>query len=148
MHYGKKMNRYERREFQHVKLAHDLHGEGIYVYENRSEHADLQLPKPTIGGKRFIAPKEQFQGDNYFMSMVQRNELKLIRTIQEPQKEKLMNENKLILDQPDQVTAAGKIEHVVETLKCTPKSCTTETTKRDDVLLTEDPMSGVEILVD
>lgn len=148
MRYGKKMNRYETREFHQEKMSKDLHGEGLYVYENRSAHADLQLPKPTLGGKRFLAPSEQFQGDNYFMAMVARNELKLIRTIQEPKKEGIMSESKLILDQPDQVTRDGKVEHVVDRTEDTRCIESSGREAAPEVLLTEDPMAGVEILDD
>ena len=60
-------------------------------------------------------------------------------------------EETLILDQPDQVTTAGKVEHVVK--KPSKKKKLNETMPPEDpqnneVLLNDAPIDGVEILLD
>ena len=61
-----------------------------------------------------------------------------------------MLEQKLILDQPDRVTQEGTVESVVPQpkQKKTKNESRTSKTPEPEVLLTEDPMSGVEILND
>lgn len=155
--FRKKLNRLERREFQKEKLARDLAGNGLYIYENNTS-GTLTLPKPTNSGKRVVAPKEQFQGDSYFMSLVKppNNLLKLIKVITQDlpetqiqtQTESNMNEQKLILDQPDRVTSEGTVEQVMKqqpVQKLNDSVEKKEPTK--EVLLTEDPMDGVEIIL-
>lgn len=63
-----------------------------------------------------------------------------------------MTEEKLILDQPDQVTEQGTVEHVspttpgVQPLNEQPGA--DPATKPQDTLLNEDPMDGVTIIRD
>lgn len=156
--FRKKLNRLERREFQKQKLARDLAGSGLYIYENNTS-GTLTLPKPTDSGKRIVAPKEQFQGDSYFMSLVKppNNLLKLVRVVTqdlpETQTQTLvesnMNEQKLILDQPDRVTSEGTVEQVV--VKQQPVQKLNDSVEKKqppkEVLLTEDPMDGIEIIL-
>jgi len=156
--FRKKMNRIERREFQKQKLAQNLAGSGLYVYENNTS-GTLTLPKPTNSGKRVVAPKEQFQGDSYFLSLVKppNNLLKLVKTITtdlpaetQPQTlmESNMNEQKLILDQPDRVTSKGTIEQVVKQQPVQKLNDSVEKKQPSkEVLLTEDPLDGVEIIL-
>lgn len=159
MRYGKRLNRQEKREMQTLKLKNSMSGSGVYIYENNSD-ADLSLPKPTESGVRVVGPRKRFQGDSYFMSWVgsPMNLLKLVEVVV-PQltREQILNqkeeaemaENKLILDQPDTITHGGKVEYVlaedptvrhlhdnVDPAKKTP-----------EVLLTEDPLDGVEIIL-
>ena len=160
------MNRYERSQYQRVKLERDLSGGGLYIFRNRTS-GDLTLPKPTAKGSRVpIKPGEEFEGDSYFLNMVRTNELSLVRTIQAPQPPgvDIMNEqSKLILDQPPIVTSDGTIEHVVHpTTKGIPgirtpnsshvptpvKPVNEQPTPPAEVLLTEDPLEGVDILID
>lgn len=154
----RKLNRLERREFQKQKLAQNLAGDGLYVYENNTS-GTLTLPKPTASGKRTLAPKEQFQGDSYFMSLVKppNNLLKFVREITpnlpENQTQTLvetnMNEQKLILDQPDRVTSEGTVEQVVK--QPAPQKLNDSVEKKPappkEVLLTEEPMDGIEIIL-
>ena len=163
MRISPRLNRYEKREMQAEKLKNDMAGSGIYVYENNTD-ADLKLPKPTASGIRTVGPRKRFQGDSYFMSWVGNpmNLLKFIETIvpkmtleEKKAHEKLLEENalntqkQLILDQPDTVTTAGKIERVVVTPDETPLNDTTNPVvkKTNDVLLTEDPLDGVQIIL-
>lgn len=147
-----------------AKLKMDLHGDGVYLFENNTS-GDLLLPKPANNGRRSVAHKGQFQGDSYFMKMVKTNELKLIKTIVpivpavktstivESGDKKMLNENKLILDQPEKFTSEGHVEHV--SVSKDPKKqklneskpSKNEKEKEKDTLITEDPMSGVEIIL-
>lgn len=154
----RKMNRLERREFQKQKLAIDLAGTGVYVYENNTS-GTLKLPKPTASGKRVLAHKEQFQGDSYFMCLVKppNNLLKLVNVIAtenlpENQTQTLVETNmseKLILDQPDRVTAEGTVEQVVKNPAQQKLNDSVEKnpTPPKEVLLTEEPMDGIEIIL-
>jgi hypothetical protein len=157
--FKKRLNRLERREFQKQKLAQNLAGTGLYVYENNTS-GTLKLPKATDSGKRVVAPKEQFQGDSYFMSLVKppNNLLKLVRVITQdlPENqtqtlvESNMNEQKLILDQPDRVTSEGTVEQVVVKQPAPQKlndSVEKKQAQPKEVLLTEDPMDGIEIIL-
>lgn len=155
MRYGKRLNRQQKREMQTLKLKNSLSGSGVYVYENNSD-ADLSLPKPTASGVRIVGPRKRFQGDSYFMSWVgpPMNLLKLVEVVvpQSPQKfanEETEMENKLILDQPDTVTQSGKVEYVVAGDPAVKQlnDNVDPTKKVPEVLLTEDPLDGVEIIL-
>ncbi len=147
-----KMNRYDRRANELQKRVDALHGEGLYVYENNTK-GDLDLPKATASGKKSLKVGEQFQGDNYFMKLVPQM-LRYIRCIvpagQQPVvelKENVMPE-KLILDQPDRVTHQGTVENVlVEPKQALNENQPKTNQPKPDVLLTEDPMEGVEIIL-
>lgn len=129
------------------KMQDNLRGTGLYIYENNTS-GHLNLPKPTNQGKKTIAPKERFEGDSYFMMLVKapHNMLRFISEIKQEEK-KEMNESKLILEQPDIVTSKGKVEHVVDEISATQKlHDSTENKHKHDVLLTENPVDGVEII--
>lgn len=140
----KRITKFEKKELQKQKLEKNLNGTGIFVFENVT-NGDLSLPKATLSGKKIIKAKEQFEGDSYFMNFVKtpNNLLKLVRKI-ETIKENNMTE-KLILDQPERVTSQGTVENV---LISNPKKQLNDANQNDnkDVLLTEDPMEGVEII--
>jgi len=157
MKYSHRMNRHERREMQATRLATSLSGSGIYIYENNTD-GDLKLPKATASGVRVIGPRKRFQGDSYFMKWVG-HPMNLLRFIEEivpkgvPANQQKLEENsmpteKLILDQPDTVTTKGKIEHVVETGPVTMpiNDSVAPAHPIPDVLLTENPLDGVEII--
>lgn len=153
MKYGKKLNRFEKREANADKLRHSLSGSGVYLYENITE-ADLTLPKPAASGIRVVGPHRRFQGDSYFMSWVgsPMNMLKVIEVIApaitKRQETKMSTENKLILDQPDMVTEQGKVEFVVPTQPVQQlNDSNNPAAKTPEVLLTEDPLDGVEIIL-
>lgn len=158
MRYGKRLNRQEKREMQQEKLKNSLSGSGVYVYENNSD-ADLTLPKPTASGLRVIGPRKRFQGDSYFMSWVgsPMNLLKLVEVVVpqltfeqiQKQKEENMAEQKLILDQPDTITHGGKVEYVVGVDPTVRRlnDNVDPSKKTPEVLLTEDPLDGVEIIL-
>ena len=145
-----KYSRLQTRETRLAMKTASMHGDGLYVFRNNTS-GSLDLPKATASGMKHIPPGGEFQGDDYFMSLVKTNELKFVRTIVTPeqQKESKMQADKLILDQPDTVTTAGTVEHVVTT---SPVSLTENTPVGDkpkEVLINEDPdMSGIEIITD
>lgn len=159
----RKFNKYEKKEVRTEMIQNAISGEGLYLYENRS-NADLTLPRPTSSGLRVIKAKAQFQGDNYYMQLVKLGLLKYVKQLQSPEEEKLaeslmnesvqnnikkeenMSEEKLILDQPDMITEQGKVEHVVNN----PVQKLNEQQKdgkQKDVLLNESP-SGFVIVSD
>jgi hypothetical protein len=139
----RKFNKYEKKEVRAQQLENALHGEGVYLYQNNTS-ADLTLPRPTKSGIRSIGPRMQFQGDNYYMQLVRGGLLRLVKEIQSPEQQRAVNEvkvdEKLILDQPDMITEAGKVEHVVN--KNLPLQKLHEQQKgkqQQDVLLNESP---------
>jgi hypothetical protein len=120
MRHDRKFTRNERKNFQTERVKKAMEGHGMFLFENNT-NADLTLPRPTKSGRRIIGPKEQFQGDDYYMSLVRSNFLRLIEVIQTPEQEKqalqkqeesVNTQTKLILDQPDVITEQGKVEHV------------------------------------
>jgi hypothetical protein len=150
-----KMGKRERTEIKNKNLAESLKGSGLFLFKNRSNTASIQLPKMSSDGKKWVEPNQTWQGDSFFLKMIPREAL-LIKTIISPdqqKKEEEMNENKLLLDQPDQVTSEGKVEHVVPSEECvlnedTKKKNKTEGKKNGKKLLTEDPIAGVSIIVE
>lgn len=139
-----KFNKYEKKENRHINVTNAMAGSGLYIYEN-SATAELTLPRPTRTGVRKVGPKGRFQGDDYYMQLVKTGFLRLIEVLQTPEQEKevtLLEEQKLILDQPDRVTNKGKVEQVVE--KKTPKQKLNEAgsdpaAPQPDILLNESP---------
>lgn len=147
-----KMNRIEKHANEKAKRDDALHGDGLFVFQNNTK-GTLDLPKATASGKKRLEEGEQFQGDNYFMRLVP-TMLRYIREIVPaggPKavielKENIMPE-KLILDQPDRVTNQGTVENVVAEPKKQILRENQPNQPRPDVLLTEDPMEGVEIIL-
>lgn len=111
----RKFNKLERKEIRSQVISELVSGGGLYLYQNSNANAELTLPRPTKSGLRVIAPKGNFQGDSYYMQLVQTGMLRLIEVLQTPEQEKevKMNEEKLILDQPDTFNELGSVEHVV-----------------------------------
>jgi len=140
----KRLSKYERREEQKKIKQYHQKGEGLYVFRNRSNEATLSLLKPSADGKKMVGPNEEFEGDSYFFQMVPQEAI-LVKTIRG--KGEKMDEQ-LILDQPDQVTSEGKVEHVVsdERLNEMPEEGMEKS--KSEVLLTEDPLDGVTIITD
>lgn len=159
MRYSSKPNRLERRKINAEKLANNMGGSGLYIYENNTD-SDLKLPKPTASGVRVVGPRKRFQGDSYYLNWVGRpmNLLRLIeeitpkKTTQEIAEEiarrnSPMNEQKLILDQPDTITSKGKIEHVVSNDQpVQPLNDSASSKPASDILLNENPLEGVSII--
>ena len=74
----------------------------------------------------------------------------LLRFIQEIKTEEIepMSEKKLILDQPDMVTARGTVEHVVDDISPLKNlRDSVDNKQQKDILLNENPMDGIEIII-
>ena len=81
------------------------------------------------------------------MYMVKNNEASLVENLvvnPEIVKEEVMD--KLILDQPDRITTEGRVERVVVSQTLPLNETPLESTDKD-VLLTEDPMDGIQIIL-
>jgi len=142
----------EKKTHHQNKIINNMTGTGIYIYENNTD-GDLNLPKPTVSGSRTIGPRKRFQGDSYYMKWVGHpmNLLKFIEEVvpQDKKERNNMNENKLVLDQPDTITVQGKVEHVVVNESPTEQfndSTGDLSATKPDVLLNESPIDGVEII--
>lgn len=144
----KKANRLERTDQRRKALEYHQAGTGLFLFKNRSEVASLELPKLSADGKKWVDPGQTWKGDSYFLSMVPREAL-LVETLTEQKKEEKKMPEKLILDQPDQVTVAGKVEHTVsqEDLPIN-ETAPQESKPSKERLLTEDPLAGVTIIRD
>ena len=122
-------------------------GTGRCVYRNNTK-GDLTLPKPSENGTTGpIPPGGTWIGDDYFMYMVKNNEASLVENLvvnPEIVKEEVMD--KLILDQPDRITTEGRVERVVVSQTLPLNETPLESTDKD-VLLTEDPMDGIQIIL-
>lgn len=145
---GKKANRYERTEQKKRILEYHQEGTGLYRFRNRSTVASLELPKPSREGKRWVGPNETWEGDSYFLSMVPKEAVLVEALITPDNKEQKMPE-KLILDQPEQITRSGKVEHSVvrEELPLNETGPGDEADTKEK-LFTEDPMAGITIIRD
>jgi hypothetical protein len=131
---------------QQKKEAMDYYqaGTGLYLFRNRTS-GSLELPKVSKDGKKWVEPGCTWEGDSYFLSMIPK-EATLVRSLEEPKKEEIKMEEKLILDQPEQITKSGKVEHVSKDGALNENPQEDATSK--DRLLTEDPLAGVTILRD
>jgi hypothetical protein len=145
----KRLNKYEAREAKRIKIDQASKGTGLYLFVNHTK-GELILGKPIIvNGVTVtrIPPGRTFEGDSYFFYLMKANQIRLIKTLEAPKKDEKMNEEKLILDQPDRFTEQGKTEHVVPVKKEKLNENQPDNKKKADVLINEDPMSGVEILL-
>ena len=146
------------RELREKNHREHFAGAGRYIFENNTT-GDFQLPKPAMNGASWLRKDAQFTGDSFFLKLVP-SDLKLISVLVDANQLNIneSTESKLILDQPDTVTQSGKVEHVesqedtqlndsTENKDEHEGSCACETCS-DQMLLNEDPMSGVDIIID
>lgn len=145
MKYSPKLNRRDARTERQAKFAEDMKGTGVILYQNNTR-ASLNLPKPAMSGKRWIDAGEKFQGDSYFRSLVGHG-LSEIQIIIDPNQERNLMEEKLILDQPDRVTTEGTVETVMKKVSQKLNETPVVAKKQTEVLITEDPIDGVEIIL-
>lgn len=145
MRRGKKTNKIERAEQKRMAVEYHQAGTGMYLFRNRSKVASLELPKVSADGKRWVDPQGTWKGDSYFMSMVPKDAV-LVESLENKEETKMPE--KLILDQPDQVTTAGRVEHTVATEETAVNESTPQENKTKDRLITEDPLAGVTIIRD
>ena len=130
------------------KKSNELAGKGVYIFENIT-NSDFLLPKPNLDNKKFVAPKQKFRGDSYFLNLVKTRMLRLVKVVDNGE-DKIMNENKLILDQPDIVKNSGKVEHVQVNNPNVQLNDNVDNVekKQENVLLTEDPIGSIQIVID
>lgn len=144
----KRANKYEAIASRHAEIEACQSGKGWYIYRNRTK-GDLYLPKKTKAGEKVIQSGRTWEGDDYYMQLVKSHEATLVKVVTTPEEAK-MQEQKLILDQPDVITEQGAVERVLapaptelDSLNETPAKAP----EQKEVLLTEDPLSGVQILL-
>jgi len=153
-----RLNKYEKNVLRAQKRKSALSGDGVFVFRNNTS-GDLFLPRPTKSGTSKVAVNEEFVGDNYYMFMVQSNELRLVKIIESPSVAQVqpINESteqpmadKLITEQPPIVTNEGTVEFVEQKPeKQQQKLNETQPQKEEpqpDVLLNENPLDGIEII--
>lgn len=145
----KKITKKEKKQINTNTRQNNLNGTGVYIFQNIT-NGDFMLPKRSMEGKNLVRAKEQFKGDSYFMRFIgpPNNLLKMIRRIEETKTEvNTMTDNKLILDQPDQITSEGKIEHVVADTKKAIIKENDANKNQENVLINESPVDGLEIIL-
>jgi hypothetical protein len=76
-----KTKNYLERKFA-IATEATKYGVTRHVFENNTL-GELLLPRPTENGKRSLAPKEQFIGDDYYDSLVRTGHLRKISTLHE-----------------------------------------------------------------
>ena len=143
----RKLNKFERTEQKKKVMEYHQTGSGMFIFKNRSNVASLELPKVSVDGKKWVGPNQTWKGDSYYLMMVPK-EAVLVESldVQKKEESKIMAE-KLILDQPDQITTSGKVEHsVVGEFPINEVAPIDQKIK--DILITEDPLSGVTIIRD
>ena len=147
LHHKNKQHGAQKQADKKAFAENRQHGSGLYVFKNALKNATLTLPKEAkdLKGNKIteIPIGGEFVGDDYFMMLVRQHECRLVSVLEEPKKEN-MNEEKLILDQPETVTQAGIVEQVVK--KTEKKKLNEQPEEVGDVLLNDDPTSGIEIL--
>lgn len=159
----KKANKYKRIA-ERMRIKERQVGTGQFIYRNNTK-GDLILPKPVAGvGTGPIPPGGTWTGDSFFMYMVKTtneaslvSDLNAVPAIHNVEAETQLTEvllkeendmQKLILDQPDRVTTEGRVERVVAPTKIMPlNEEPIDPTKQKDILLTEDPMEGIQIIL-
>lgn len=137
-------------DMKRKKAAEAVKGDGVYLFVNNTR-GELTLPKAPLKGPKVIPPGRTFEGDSYFMCLVKTNDVRLIEVIKPsaasmPCIKEENNMKKLILDQPDTFNNQGKIEHVVPE-KNVKLNEGQPNEKQENKLLTEDPLAGVEIIL-
>lgn len=159
-----RLSKYQKNVLRAEKRKSELSGNGTFLFRNNTS-GDLILPRPTKSGNVRIPANEEFVGDDYYMFMVQSNELRLVKVIEPAKKEdtaaNTLNESneskesqmndKLITEQPPTVTDEGTVEFVEQKPKEKEEELNedvpgTEASKQHDVLLNENPMDGIDII--
>lgn len=145
----KRANKYEAIANRRAEMEACQSGKGWYIYRNATK-GELGLPKITKAGEKSIQPGRTWEGDDYYMMLLKTHEATLVKVVTTPEEAK-MQEQKLILDQPDVITEQGKVERVLapaptelDSLNETPAKAPEQ---KKEVLLTEDPLSGVQIIL-
>ncbi len=127
-------------EIKLIKELNEIPGpEKLFVYKNFNRD-ETRLPEPNRDGQNIIPPTGEFVGDSRFFPLLRNGRLKLIKEV-----ESQMQPEKLMIEQPPTVTHQGQVEFVK-----TPDGqyLTEEERKKKEKILSEDPMSGVRLLLD
>ena len=148
------------------KVQYWTKGTGLFEFRNRTS-GSLTLPKSIRVNGREVKEIEKgatWEGDSYFQILVKQGMASLVRTIVPedapvilPQtldlikEETEMQEDKLILEQPDTVKVNGTVEHVIADANSSAQAVSKKKVekpkvKNEEVLLNDDPMAGVQIL--
>lgn len=134
----RKMTKLESLAEQKSRVEAAFSGQGRYKFQNRTK-GDIRLPKPGLDGKKWLKPKEQFEGDSYFFSMVPRD-LILVENLT---REEIVEKPKILLtEQPPIYTTKGHVEYVQED----PAKKLDEQPKADGKLLVEPANDSVAII--
>ncbi len=153
-----KIDKYTLREMKRKKREEALKGDGEYLFVNNTR-GDLTLLKnpiksPNPANPCVVPPGQTFVGDSYFLNLQRSGEVRLIEVLKPEVSERtdIMEEKKLILDQPNRFTNDGQTEHVApqdnpEPLTENQPQQQKPPTPPKDTLITEDPLEGVEILL-
>lgn len=139
------MTRQERAKMNKEMKAKSLQGKGLYLYKNNSR-GTITLTKLAKDGRRDVKPGDTWEGDDYFMFLVRETPQDVI-VLKVLERENTMPEEKLILDQPDQVTSEGTVEHVVKNPEQDINETFPQQSPKKDVLINENPLDGVEIIL-
>lgn len=156
MNYRKKqakVDKYTLREMKRKKREEALKGDGEYLFVNNTR-GDLNLEKkpiksPIPSNPCVIPMGTTFVGDSYFLRLQRTGEVRLIEVLKPAANERtgIMEEKKLMLDQPNRFTGQGQTEHVVPNDKKPLLESKPAQQPAVDKLITEDPLEGVEILL-
>jgi hypothetical protein len=150
----KKVDKHTLREMKRKKREDALKGDGEYLFVNNTR-GELTLEKKPIKSPIPMHPclipmGQTFVGDSYFLNMMRSGEIRLIEVLKPAENERtgIMEEKKLILDQPGRFTNQGQTEHVVPDDKTVKPLIENKPPQQStvDKLITEDPLDGVEIL--
>ena len=158
MNYRKKQSKIDKftlREMKRQKRVEALKGDGEYLFVNNTR-GDLNLEKkpiksPLPGSPCVIPVGQTFVGDSYFLRLQKSGEVRLIEVLKPAANERMgiMEDKKLILDQPNRFTNQGQTEHVIPDDKTVKTLIENKPAQQPavDKLITEDPLEGVEILM-
>lgn len=154
-----KMHHSQVLDMKRKKAAEAIKGDGVYLFVNNTR-GDLSLPKAPLKGPNPVPPGRTFEGDSYFMCLLKTNDVRLIEVIKPAANtvpaiaaptlitERIENmPQKLILDQPETFGHQGKVEHVIQDNPNVKLNESQPAEKPVDKLLTEDPLAGVEIIL-
>jgi len=143
----RKLTRIEKKQFKIEKMK-SLEGTGMFIFENKYD-ATLDLPKPTKSGVKRVGPKQQFQGDSYYLEMVRKGTLKFVKTLV-PEESKIMRvtEEKLILDQPETFNQKGQVEHVVDQNTTQQPLNESDDDPQPEVLINESPADDGFLIIE
>lgn len=151
-----KIDKFTLREMKRKKREDALKGDGEYLFVNNTR-GELNLLKKPIKSPIpmnpcVIPPGQTFVGDSYFLNLQRSGEVRLIEVLKPAANERtgIMEEKKLILDQPNRFTNQGQTEQVVPDEDKNVKPLIENQPQKQsasDKLIVEDPLEGVEILL-